>query len=151
MELCEFRETIYGKLKNQLFTFETSWDSFRPISFVGWSGKDFIAEDSAYKKDIFSPYYGYGSAEMKKLCKELTNTTELNHATPIQDPVTFWKWCKQASAVWWYDRPVVFLNRCVDRSRHSWKRYIGHTQSRRKTLRNNLMRRATKRLSVKSL
>jgi hypothetical protein len=151
MELCEFRDTVYGKLKNQLFAFETSWDSFRPISYVGWNGRDFVAEDSVYKKDLFSPYYGYGSVEMKTICKELTKTTELNNAVSIRDPVAFWRWCGQASAVWWFDRPVVLLHRCVDRNRESWKRYIGHTQSKRKTLRNNVMRRATKRLSVKFL
>lgn len=151
MELCEFREVIYGKIGNQLFLFETGWDSFRPISFVGWDGRDFTAEDALYKKDIFSPYYGYGSADMKGLCRELTKTVELNTTNVITDPVGFWKWHKHPSLVWWFDRPVVFLNSCVDRSRESWKKYIGHTHSKRKTLRQNLMRRATKRLSVKSL
>jgi hypothetical protein len=151
MELCEFREVIYGKLNNQLFTFETSWDSFRPITFVGWDGSDFVADDSAYKKNIFSSYYGYGSADMKKLCKELTKTTELNNAVKITDPVLFWKWCKQPSAQWWYDRPVVFLNACVDKGKLSWRKYVEHSHSRRRTLRKNVLNRATKRLSVKSL
>lgn len=151
MELCEFCETIYGKLNNQLFAFETAWDSFRPISGVGWGGKEFITDDRAYKKDLFSPYYGYGSADMKKICKELTKTTELSNTLQIKDPVLFWKWCNQASTIWWFDRPVLFANSCADRSRESWKRYINRTHSKRKTLRNNIIRRATKRLSVNSL
>ena len=151
MELCEFRETIYGRIKDQLFTFETAWDCFRPINFVGWDGRNFVAEDSNYKKDIFSPYYGYGSGEMKKLCKELTKTVELNDAKKISNPVEFWKWCKLTNAVWWFDRPVVFLHSCVDKTRESWKKYIGHTHSKRKTLRSHMLRRATKRLSVNSL
>ena len=149
MELCEFREVIYGKLNNQLFTFETSWDSFRPISFVGWDGSDFVAEDSAYKKNLFSSYYGYGSAEMKKLCSELTKSIELGNAVSITDPVSFWRWCKHSPTHWWHDRPVLFLNACVDRSRVSWKKYIDQTHSRRRTLRKNILNRATKRLSIK--
>jgi hypothetical protein len=151
MELCEFRDNIYGKLNNQLFAFETAWDSFRPITSVGWDGKGFITDERTYKKDLFSPYYGYGSADMKKLCKDLTKTTELNDAIQIKDPIVFWKWSNQSNTVWWFDRPILFASSCVDRSRESWKRYINHTHSKQKTLRNNTIRRATKRLSVKSL
>ena len=149
MELCEFREVIYGKFNNQLFTFETNWDSFRPISCVGWDGSNFVAGDSAYKKNLFSSYYGYGSAEMKKLCSQLTKSTELGNAVSITDPVSFWSWCKQSPTCWWYDRPVLFLNECVDKGRSSWKKYIDQTHSRRRTLRKNILNRATKRLSSK--
>jgi hypothetical protein len=41
------------------------------------------------------------------------------------------------------------LNACVDRSRVSWKKYIDQTHSRRRTLRKNILNRATKRLSIK--
>lgn len=149
MELCEFHERMYGKYKNQLYVFETAWDSFRPISYVGWNGVRFQEEDSEYKQDIFSPYYGYGSAEMKQVCREFTRTVELSNATLITDPVQFWKWYGQKGAVWWYDRPVVFLHTCAPRGRESWKKYIQYLHVKPKTLRRNMLRRATKRLVPK--
>jgi hypothetical protein len=149
MELVEFYERIYGKYNNQLFIFETAWDSFRPISYVGWNGTRFEEESSDYKQNIFSPYYGYGTAETKQLCKELTNTTELSEARPLSDPVVFWKWCGQQGAVWWFDRPAVFLNKCSPRTRDSWKRYIQFLHVKPKTLRRSMIRRATKRLVPK--
>jgi hypothetical protein len=149
MELVEFYERIYGKYNNQLFIFETAWDSFRPISYVGWNGTRFEEESSDYTQNIFSPYYGYGTAETKQLCKELTNTTELSEARPLSDPVVFWKWCGQQGAVWWFDRPSVFLNKCSPRTRDSWKRYIQFLHVKPKTLRRSMIRRATKRLVPK--
>lgn len=149
MELCEFRESIYGKYKNHLFVFETTWDSFRPISFVGWNGREFVTVDSEYKKDMFSPYYGYGSQQMKDVCKQLTQTTELGNAKVITDPVEFWKWCGQTSASWWRDRVCVFSSRCVSRTISDWKRYISFLQSKPKTLRRNILRHKTKRLVPK--
>jgi hypothetical protein len=36
---------------------------------LGWNGKEIVAVDKKYKQDIFDPWYGYGSAEMKQLCR----------------------------------------------------------------------------------
>jgi hypothetical protein len=149
MELCEFRDTIYGKHKSYLFVFETTWDSFRPISFVGWNGQDFVTVDSEYKKDIFSPYYGYGSQQMKDVCKQLTVNTELGNAKQITDPIEFWKWCGQTQASWWRDRPCVFTSRCVPRTSSDWKKYISFLQTKPRTLRRNMLRHKTKRLVPK--
>lgn len=149
MDLREFRDTIYGTYKNQLFVFETTWDSFRPISFVGWNGHDFITVDSEYKKDMFSPCYGYGSQKMKDICRQLTEIVELGNAKPITDPVDFWKWCGQTHASWWRDRVCVFSSRCVSRTISDWKRYIGFLQTKPRTLRRNILRHKTKRLVPK--
>ena len=149
MDLVEFRERIYGKYNNQLFIFETAWDCFRPIVSIGWNGKDFGVDDKIYKQDLFSPYYGYGTIDMRQVCKHLIRITELGTAKKLTDPITLWKWSGQTNASWWNDRPVVFLNSCVDRSRDSWKRYVQFLHSKAKTLRRNVAHRATKRLSVK--
>lgn len=149
MQLCEFRDTIYGKYKRYLFKFETTWDSFRPISYVGWNGTDFVTVDSDFKKDIFSPYYGYGTQQMKAVCKQLTLTTELGNAVAIADPVDFWKWCGQSQASWWRDRPCVFSSRCISRNISDWKQYISFLQSKPRTLRRNILRHRTKRLVPK--
>ena len=146
MDVCEFREHIYGKYKTHLFVLEPAWDSFRPISFVGWNGADLAIVDGAYKQDLLSPVYGYGSPEMKQLCHHLLDTTELGGRKEFKDPAVFWKWCGRTDAVWWRDRPCVFTSACVPRDVPGWKRYVACLHSRPKTLRNSVMRRATKRL-----
>jgi hypothetical protein len=85
-------------------------DSFRPISKVGWNGSRIAVDDSLYKKDLFSPYYGYESFEQKIECRRLIETVELEDAKKIEEPVQFWRWCGETSAKWWRDRPCVFLN-----------------------------------------
>ena len=149
MELCQFRERIYGKYKNRLFVFESSWGSFRPIQFVGWDGHELREVDDQFKQDIFSRYYGYGTLNMKRLCDHFTKHVELEEHTPISDVVLFWKWCGLQTATWWRDRPCVFTSQCVSRSTDDWKRYVHYLHSKPKTLRQNLTHRLTKR--VKSL
>ena len=149
MDVCEFRDRIYGKYKTQLFVLEPAWDSLRPISFVGWNGRELEIVDKEYKSDLLSRTYGYGSSEMKQVCKQLLETTELGGRKVFADPGSFWKWCGHTSATWWRDRPCVFTSECVSRDIQSWKRYVRHLQSRPKTLRNKVVRRATKRLLVK--
>ena len=149
MQLCEFRDTIYGKYKRYLFKFETAWDSFRPISYVGWNGTDFVTVDSEFKKDMFSPYYGYGTPQMKAVCKQLTSTTELGNAVIFTDPVDFWKWAGQSQASWWRDRPCVFASRCIGRNVSDWKKYVSFLHSKPRTLRRNILRHRTKRLVPK--
>ena len=149
MELCEFRERIYGRHKNTLFVFESSWDAFRPIEFVGWDGRELREVDALYKQDLFSACYGYGTPGMKRICDHFTKTVELGERKQITDVATFWKWCGTQNAVWWRDRPCVFTSNCVPRTPDCWKRYVHHLHSKPKTLRKNLSYRLTKR--VKSL
>jgi len=136
MDLVEFHGSIYGKYSAKLYLFEPTWDSFRPIQKVGWNGERIAVEDSLYKKDLFSPYYGYESLVQKAECRKLIQTTELESAREIKDPIEFWKWCGQTDAKWWKDRPCVFLHSCVSKDSIDWRRYLQYTNSRAKTLRH---------------
>ena len=134
MELVKFKGALYGKLKTQLFVWEPEWDSFRPVEKIAWNGKNIVAVDSLYKQDIFDPYYGYGSPEMKQLCRKLTDSTELE--APEKVP-----WFTE----WWKDRYCNFTD-CCPRDTKSWKRFIEYTGSRAKTLRKRIETKKTKRV-----
>jgi hypothetical protein len=137
MELINFKGTLYGKLESQLFVWEAAWDSFRPIESIGWNGKEIIGVDTKYKQDIFDPYYGYGSLEMKQLCRRLTDITELD--APESGNIS---WLK---GEFWRDRNCSFAFECSSRSVQSWKNYIAYTNSRAKTLRKIPGNRITRR------
>ncbi len=149
MELCSFRERIYGKKDNQLFVFEPTWDSFRPIEKVAWNGDIFVIVDTKYTSDLFDEYYGYGSLVMKALCRQLSQDTELDESNKIVDPLIFWKWCKETDAKWWFDRPCVFTSSCIPKDQLQWKSYIKYIQTKAKTLRRPLKGRMTRRLVPK--
>jgi hypothetical protein len=149
MDLIEFRGTIYGKYEHTLYAFEPTWDSFRPIQKVGWDGSAISIQDSLYKKDLFSPFYGYESLVQKELCRRLIQTTELDDAREIVDPLEFWKWCGETEAKWWRDRPCVFANSCVSRELQDWRRYLKYLNSKAKTLRHPPKGRVTRRLVPK--
>jgi hypothetical protein len=151
MELCEFHSQIYGKYNNQLFTFEPTWDCFRPIEKVGWNGSRYVAVDLKYKQDLFDEYYGYGSSEMKTLCKQLIQDTDLSTAKLLTDPVLFWKWCGESEAKWWNDRACVFSSSCVFRDTYEWKKYLHYLNVKAKTLRRAIRSRMTRRLLPKSI
>lgn len=147
MELITFHDRIYGKLSGQLYTFETTWDSFRPINGIGWNGKLLVPIDDQYKTDLFSPDYGYGN--LKSECKRLTQETELSETKEIQDPIQLWRWYGEKNVKWWRDRPCVFVAQCVSRESDSWKKYLKYLEVRAKTLRRPHHGRATKRLLPK--
>ena len=149
MELILFQDRIYGKLNKKLYTFETTWDSFRPISGIGWNGKQLVPIDAEYKGDLFSPHYGYGSPEEKTECRRLTEETELSEHKELKDPIHVWRWYGETNVKWWRDRPCVFANPCVSRDQHSWKYYLKYLEVRAKTLRRPFHGRATKRLLPK--
>jgi hypothetical protein len=151
MDIITFHDRIYGKYNTQLFTFEPTWDSFRPISGVGWDGKQLVPDDNHYKLNIFDPWYGYGSLEVKQLCKQLTRDTELGNAREIIDPIQLWKWYGESHIQWWKDRPCVFLNPCTDKSSDSWRAYLKYLDTRAKTLRHPFRGRQTKRNPLKRL
>lgn len=144
MELLSFHDRIYGKYNGQLFTFEPTWDSFRPILGVGWNGKVMIPLDG-YKANLLDPFYGYGSLEMKALCRKLTQETELD-AKEVKDPIQLWRWYGEKNMTWWRDRPCVFSNPCVQQDSVAWKKYLNYLEVRSKTLRRPFKARQTKRL-----
>jgi hypothetical protein len=141
METCIFRDSKYAKFNGYLFIYDGTWGSFRPITKVGWNGKQFVADDSEFKKDIFSPYYGFGSPEMKQLCLKITEETqsEIN----INDPVVFWRWYGDSSVKWFKDRPAVFVKTC---SNLDWKTYLEYLGTKNRTLRHAPRGRMTRRL-----
>ena len=149
MELYSFHDRIYGKKDGQLFVFESVWDSFRPIERVAWDGELYRIIDSKYKQDLFDDNYGYGSLNMKAKCRELIQTTELDDAKEIVDPIAFWKWCGETDAKWWLDRACVFADPCVPKDQSNWKKYLKYLQVRAKTLRRPLKGRMTRRLVPK--
>lgn len=140
MEVVKFKGNIYGKLQTQLFIWEPEWDSFRPIEKLGWNGKEIVAVDTKYKQDIFSPWYGYGSSEMKQLCRRLTDITELDVTESGNIP-----WMKDE---WWRDRYCSFAFGCSSKSIQSWKKYLSYTNSKHKTLRKHHDCRKTRRLII---
>jgi hypothetical protein len=137
MELAKFKGNLYGKLKTQLFIWEAAWDSFRPVESIAWNGREIVVIDSIYKEDIFDPYYGYGSPEMKLLCRRLTDITELDGPEKVP-------WFTE----WWRDRYCNFTE-CCPRDTGSWKKFIAYTGSRVKTLRVPRSSRATRRSFAK--
>ena len=145
MDLIEFEETLYGKLKGRYFVWDSCWEIFRPIDTLGWSGTSITWSSTSYTKDIFDEWYGFGSSPMKELCKQLTEHTELSGARKIND---IWSWYT-GSKVWWNDRTVCFLNDCVPRTSTNWKSYIKYRNSSRKTLKQKTPTNATKRLLPK--
>ena len=147
MELITFHDRIYGKLSGQLYTFETTWDSFRPINGIGWDGRLLVPIDSEYKMDLFSNDYGYGNLKLE--CKRLTQETELSETKNIGDPIQLWRWYSEKNVKWWRDRPCVFATQCVSRDSDSWKKYLKYLEVRAKTLRRSYHGRATKRLVPK--
>lgn len=149
MELLTFHDRIYGKLNGQLFTFEFTWDSFRPITGVGWNGKVMVPIDEKYKSNIFDPYYGFGDHEMKALCRKLTSETELSQTRETKNPVELWKWYSEKNMKWWRDRPCVFSSPCVEQDINSWKTYLRYIEVRAKTLRRPFKGRLTRRLLPK--
>ena len=149
MELIQFRDQIYGKHLTELFLFDSLWECFRPIKGLVWNGKALVPDDVEYKTDLFDENYGYGTIEKKRLCKLLTESTELSSSKEITNPVDFWKWSGQQNVKWWKDRPVVFENPCVTREQSGWRSYLGYLNTRARTLRQPIRGRLTRRLVPK--
>ena len=155
MEVCEFYGNVYGKFKNQLFVFEFSWDNVRPIEYVAWDGNKFVVVDK-FKKNLFDPYYGFGSREMKLLCNKLFNETEFEPRQVFTNPTDFWKWCG-SKTVWFRDRNCLLapgLNSSSVHSVDSWKKFVHASASRPRTLKQKTStcftrRNCGKRLVVK--
>lgn len=145
MDLREFHGRIYGKYNGQLFVFQSTWDSFRPIERVAWNGENYEILDKKYTEDVFDPNYGYGSLEMKALCRKLIQETELDDAKLITDSLDFWKWSGEKEAKWWKDRACVFADPCVSRDNPAWRKYLHYLNVKAKTLRRPALGRFTRR------
>lgn len=146
MELVKFRENIYGRLSGKLFLWEPTWDSFRPFVRLGWDGSK-LAHVFPFVDNIWDPHYGYGSPEMKQLCRRLMEETELSHAKDVISIEQFWMWCKTPT-IWWVDRPCVFTSACVPRTQIDWKRYVYLLASKPRTRRHGVHPRMTRRLRL---
>jgi hypothetical protein len=148
MDVCEFQGRIFGKLKGHIFVLDYSWDTVRPIQYVGWDGTKFEIVDKLFKQNLFDPYYGFGSKDMKELCDKLFNSTNFEHPVVFTNPSDFWRWCGHKTQ-WWRDRDCLFASSCVSPSVESWKQLIQITHSKVKTLKQKIRIRATKRLLPK--
>jgi hypothetical protein len=146
MDLREFHGRIYGKRAGKLYVLEPTWDSFRPISKVGWNGKEFEINDFEYKKDLFSSFYGFESMEQKQELFKLIQQIDLENIKELIEPIEFWRWTEDKNVRWWNDRPVVFHNSCISRDNHEWKKYISYLKSKPKTLRRSFKGRLTRRI-----
>lgn len=151
MDLRTFQDRIYGRYEKQLFIFEPTWDSFRPIEHVAWDGKNYIILDLKFKQDVFDENYGYGSLAMKASCRKLSQDTELETAKEISDSVEFWKWSGETELKWWNDRPCLFASSCMKKDNEQWKSYLNYLNVRAKTLRQPIRGRLTKRLGIKKI
>lgn len=151
MDLKTFQDRIYATHEKQLFVFEPSWDTFRPVEHVAWDGKNYVILDQKFKQDLFDANYGYGSLEMKAVCRKISQDADLESAKQIIDPVEFWKWCGEKELKWWNDRPCLFASPCVQKDIEGWKSYLHYLNVRAKTLRNNVRGRLTKRLGSKKI
>ena len=144
MEVCEFHGHVIGKFKNQLFVFEFSWDNVRPIDCVAWNGSKFVIVDK-FKQNLFDPYYGFGSPEIKQLCNKLFNETEFDERQVFTNPTEFWKWCG-SKTVWFRDRECLFTNSSNAHSVDSWKKFVLASASRRRTLKQKIKLHFTRRV-----
>ena len=140
MSIATFNDRTYLKYNKQLFVLESSWESFRPISGLIWKNKFVIQEP--FKDDLFSEVYGYGSIEMKKLCRKLTNEVEIvENEMQIED---LWNWMG-VQAIWQYDR-YIFSEKL---SKQEWKTFLEINNLKRRTLRNKKGLSHTKRRHTK--
>lgn len=145
MDVCEFQGRIFGKLKGHLFVLDYSWDTVRPIEFVGWNGTKFEIVDKKFKQNIFDPNYGFGSKDMKTLCNALFAKTNFESPRPLVNPGDFWRWCGHKTQ-WWRDRECLFTSSCVNPSVDSWKNLIRSSNSKSKTLKQKIRVHSTRRV-----
>jgi hypothetical protein len=121
-------EELYCKLEFQLFIWDSSWELWRPITKVGWSGTKITYDDKKYKKDIFDPWYGFGSSEMKELCKKLTTFID---RSKYQENIE-----SLFEGEFLYDRKIGFLDSCSPiKTKESWHKYLKYMNQKSKTLR----------------
>ena len=144
MNCVRYRDRIYVRHEGQLFVWEPTWDSFRPIHALAWDGTNVVEDDTSYTRDIWSPTYGYGS--LQEVCRTLTRTVELGDATPLDSLEAVWDWCR-SPRTWVLDRGLV-CTPCAPRTRASWAACLAKQGWRRRTLRTRTLMRQTRRLRL---
>jgi hypothetical protein len=121
-------EELYCKLEFQLFVWDSGWETWRPITKIGWNGSKITYDDRKYKKDIFDPWYGFGSSDMKDLCKKLTDFIDRQKYTENIESLF--------EGEFLYDRKIGFLDSCSDiKTKQSWQKYLKYMNQKSKTLR----------------
>jgi hypothetical protein len=136
MELIKYKNTLYGRVGSDLFIWDSVWETFRPISKLGWNGS-ILTHIDMFKDDLLNPWYGFGSSEQKERCRQLTETVELSeYGTDISKLFTQEEWLR--------DRKVPLLP-CAPRNSASWIRYLNTMNLRRKTVRRDCLRKTKKR------
>jgi len=147
MDVIKHQDTFYLNLKQSFFIWDSSWDLWRPITSIGWNGKEITYTDYEYKKDIFNEWYGFNCKEMKDLCINLTKLIDKTKFTENID-LLFLK--KEV----FFDRKIEFLNVCNKnnslKSIQSWKLYLKYLGLKNKTLRTFHDTKKTKK-RIKSL
>jgi hypothetical protein len=114
MSLSTFQDKTFLSYKGKWFVWEPSWESFRPIDAVEWTGQSFQIDDRAYCADPSDEWYGYGSSKMKQVCEALTPLYKAG-APPMETPAI-------GSKVEWFRDRAVMLSPCASRDKDSWKR-----------------------------
>lgn len=137
MELIKIKESLYLKTETQMFIFDSVWEMFRPIDYLGWDGKQITFEDKKYKEDLFDSSYGFGSEEMKLLCQKYTDEIELSQFRESNGS-------EFLNKEWFFDRKCTFLP-CSKKDKRSWQMYLRYLNSKHKTLRNHHLNKKTKR------
>jgi len=145
MEIIKHRE-LYCKLETQLFLWDTSWEIWRPIIKIGWNGYEITYDDHKYKQDIFDSFYGFGSSEMKDLCKKLTSFIDRSKYTENIE-ILF------SYPEFLYDRKIGFLDSCLnnEKTKESWRKYLKYMNQKSRTLRKFLDNKKTKRKRIFNL
>lgn len=116
MSLTKFQDHIFLEYKRFMFVYEPSWDCFRPIEGVAWTGTEWQIQDRRYCKDPFDSYYGFGSRDMKEACETLTTRLyDPEKARVVEYPAL------GNNLEWFRDRRVM-LTPCAPRDPVSWKR-----------------------------
>jgi hypothetical protein len=118
MSLVTFHDHVFLQYKHLWFVWESSWETFRPIETIQWTGSCFETRDS-YSTDPTDPLYGFGSESMKKVCDLLkTNySSQMKDAKPVRDLLI-------GTPTWFRDRRIV-LSPCASTDTASWKRMVG--------------------------
>jgi len=112
--------TSYGDFtlldyKGYGFVWEPAWEMWRPIDGIRWNGTSFVLDDGPYCTDPLDPFYGFGSAQMKRICELLES--KRTSAVPVDTP------CLGEDRTWFRDR-FVSLTPCAPTDLASWKRLV---------------------------
>ena len=136
MELVKYKDTLYGKHNSELYVWDSTWETFRPIKKIGWNGSVITHVD--IRKDLLDPWYGFGSSEVRDKCRHLTETVDREtYGTDISKLFTQEEWLR--------DRKIPLLP-CAPRDGKTWARYLNTMNLRRKTIRRDYLHKTKKRV-----